>query len=99
MLHGLYHNTEDKDKYEYDVYSGVSAGAINLFALSLFEKGEMEKALDYMGYTWQTMGNKDVFRKWKGGIAGGFDKPGLLDNSPLRETLRQQFEQLGGKIK
>jgi predicted acylesterase/phospholipase RssA len=33
-------NDEDKSKYSYDIISGVSAGSINSFAISLFPKGE-----------------------------------------------------------
>lgn len=38
-LWGLIKNSEDKTKFEYDVVTGVSAGAINTACVSLFEKG------------------------------------------------------------
>ena len=40
VLYGMYHNAEDKSKFEYDVISGVSAGAINAGFLALFDKNE-----------------------------------------------------------
>ena len=42
VLYGMYHNAEDKSKFEYDVISGVSAGAINAGFLALFDQNETE---------------------------------------------------------
>ena len=36
VLYGLVMNDEDKSKYAYDIISGVSAGSINAFGMSLF---------------------------------------------------------------
>ena len=41
-LYGLVMNDVDKSKYRYDVVTGVSAGAINTGAISLFEIGDEE---------------------------------------------------------
>lgn len=38
-LYGLINTDTDKAKYEYDVVTGVSAGAINTGAVSVFGKG------------------------------------------------------------
>lgn len=44
-LWGMYHATENPgENFDYDVLSGVSAGAINSFALSLFDKSDTENA-------------------------------------------------------
>jgi predicted acylesterase/phospholipase RssA len=39
-LYGLYHTNIDKTKFMYDVVTGVSAGAINLGAVSLYDIGD-----------------------------------------------------------
>jgi predicted acylesterase/phospholipase RssA len=39
-LYGLYHTNTDKTKFMYDVITGVSAGAINLGAVSLYDIGD-----------------------------------------------------------
>jgi len=39
VLYGLITTDTDKAKYEYDVVTGVSAGAINTGAVSVFGKG------------------------------------------------------------
>jgi len=44
-LWGMYYAAEDKSIFEYDVVTGVSAGAINAFAYALFEKGDEVNAL------------------------------------------------------
>jgi len=48
VLHGMYHSAQDKSKYQYDVVTGVSAGAINTGAISLFAPGDEENMLEYL---------------------------------------------------
>ena len=40
VLYGMIMNDPDKSKYEYDVVTGVSAGSINAFGMSLFQPGD-----------------------------------------------------------
>lgn len=40
---------------EYDVITGISAGAINAFGLSLFAKGQEWEASDFMLDFWQDL--------------------------------------------
>jgi predicted acylesterase/phospholipase RssA len=72
-LWGLYFNDEDKSKYAYDVVTGVSAGAINTAAFSLFAPGDEENAIKFLSEEWQNMGGRDIYKEWKkiGGIADG----------------------------
>jgi predicted acylesterase/phospholipase RssA len=51
-LWGLYKTDTDKTKYEYDVVTGVSAGAINTLALSLFAPGDEANMLDFLTNQW-----------------------------------------------
>ena len=41
-LYGLYHANSDKTKFRYDVITAVSAGAVNLAAVTLFDIGDEE---------------------------------------------------------
>jgi NTE family protein len=52
VLWGLYHTDPDKTAYAYDVVSGVSAGAINAFQISLFAKGDEEALVQRMSENW-----------------------------------------------
>lgn len=57
-LWGLYYTDTDKSKYEYDVVTGVSAGAINTAAVSLFAPGDEVNMLNFLSEQWQTLTEK-----------------------------------------
>ena len=40
VLYGLIQNSEDKEKFAYDVVTGVSIGSINTAAISVFKVGD-----------------------------------------------------------
>ena len=52
---GLYYAAEDKSKMQYDVITGVSAGAINAAAMGVFPKEETEKGLQEMSDRWANL--------------------------------------------
>ena len=45
ILWGMYYEDTDKTKYQYDVVTGVSIGAINAGYISLFDKGDEERMI------------------------------------------------------
>lgn len=101
-LWGLFFNDEDKSKYSYDVVTGVSAGAINTAALSLFAPGDEENALKFLSNEWQTMGGRNIYKEWKkiGGIADGvLNEYGTFDTSPLNNTLAKIFDEFNFDVK
>jgi predicted acylesterase/phospholipase RssA len=53
-LYGMFHQSADADKskFDYDVLTGVSAGAINVGAMSMFEKTDTERMLDILSEEW-----------------------------------------------
>ena len=70
----------------FDVVTGVSAGAINTAAFSLFAPGDEEAAIKFLSDEWQNMGGRDIYKEWKkiGGIADGvLNEYGTFDTSPL----------------
>lgn len=53
-LHGLYYGrTNPGEDFDYDVVTGVSAGAINTLGLGVFPKNETENAIKAVSETWQ----------------------------------------------
>ena len=103
-LWGLYFNDDEKtaSKYSYDIITGVSAGALNTFALSLFEQGDEENAIKFLSEQWQSLGGRDVYKEWRkvGGIVDGvLNEYGAFDTSPLNQTLHGFLNQFGGKLK
>ena len=45
VIYGLYNGAENKEDYQYDVATGVSAGGFNSFGLSLFAKENTGEAV------------------------------------------------------
>ena len=61
VLYGLINTDTDKAKYEYDVVTGVSAGAINTGAVSVFGKGQESEMVEWLTEKWQQLGDDSVF--------------------------------------
>ena len=51
----MFHASEDKTKFQYDVMTGVSTGAINSFGMLFFEKGDEENMLNVLSDTWASL--------------------------------------------
>jgi predicted acylesterase/phospholipase RssA len=54
-LWGMYYAKNAGEDFDYDVLSGVSAGSINSFALSLFAKNDTEHAINVISDTWASL--------------------------------------------
>jgi predicted acylesterase/phospholipase RssA len=100
-VYGLYHASEDKTKFEYDVITGVSAGSINLGAMALFDIGDEENMLDVISDTWQSMSTPQLYANWKplGIVTGVLQKTGVLDTAPLETFITNFFNKYGGVLK
>lgn len=98
---GMYNAAEDKSIFEYDVVTGVSAGAINAFAYSLFEKGDEVNALNVLSETWQSMTEKDLLHRWfPFGIVTGIKKhSGVFNTDHLHSYISNFANKYGGKPK
>ena len=81
--------------------SGISAGAINAFAMSLFEKGDEVAMAEYMKTLAETMITSDVFTFWPGdlyGVLNGLlNERGIFDDSPLLDYLQNIYEEFKKK--
>mmetsp|Transcript_26513 Transcript_26513/g.40485 ORF Transcript_26513/g.40485 Transcript_26513/m.40485 type:complete len:288 (-) Transcript_26513:187-1050(-) len=100
-LWGMYYNAADKSQYQYDVSTGVSAGALNTAAVSLFAPGDEDNMLDFLSNNWQGIDNDSVFKMWEplGLVTGVTSKSGVLDDSPLFEFITQVYEDHDYEIK
>ena len=83
VIYGLAHELNPED-VAYDVLSGVSAGALNAGALSVWDKMDTVKSSEWLVDIWMSLTNDQVYKNWEGGLAHGFyNESGVLDNSPL----------------
>ena len=101
VLWGLV-NYGDPAQFQWDVVTGVSAGAINSGAIVLFAPGDEIAMTQYLSDTWRSIDTPDVWLPRPGGKAGLvydlFHEPSLLNDEPLVNTLRSiisPFESTG----
>ena len=60
VLWGLLHYG-DKADFEWDVVTGVSAGALNTCMISTYATGEETEMTEFLSYTWANMHTDDVW--------------------------------------
>jgi predicted acylesterase/phospholipase RssA len=72
---------------EYDIITGVSAGALNAFALSMFPKGQEAEMADFLYNTWFNLSDASVFTENKPLAYSLFFGKSLLNNDNLRDTV------------
>lgn len=95
VLWGLVNYGNPAD-YQWDVVTGVSAGAINSGAIIMFAPGDEIAMTQYLSDTWRSIDSADIWLPRGGGKAGlmysMFNEPSLLDDSPLVPTLTSIIE-------
>jgi len=100
-VYGMYFNSEDKTKFEYDVITGVSAGSINTGGMGLFEVGDEENMLITLSKKWTELTTSQVFENWfpLGIVTGVLHKTGVLNDAPLAKFVNDFFDEYGGELK
>jgi len=99
-LWGMYNTVSDKSQIAYDVVTGVSAGALNTAAVTLFAPGDEGSMVKFLSDVWATIGAKDVFKNWPLGYLQGLtDESGVVNNQPLKNTLAQIYKDFNFNIK
>jgi predicted acylesterase/phospholipase RssA len=84
----------------WDVVSGVSAGALNAFAVGLTGGSRILDLGDIITDMWLNHSMSDVCVKWPGGLIDGLlHRSGLYDTRPMRGTLLEVQTKLGGVFK
>ena len=77
-------NNSDPKDFEFDVMTGISAGAINVGGLGGWEIGREAEAAQWMSDMWKNLKTSDVWVEWPlGYLSGAFLMSGLVDNTPL----------------
>lgn len=80
---------------QYDLYCGISVGAINSSFLSMYGAGSEVDAADSLVRIWYDISNEKVWRKWYRGLLGPIPaiwKSSVLDTSPLRSLIHSYFD-------
>lgn len=97
---GLVNGAKDKSEYAYDVITGVSAGTINGGALSVFEIGDELHAAQVISDYWQELSTDQIYHRWFPlGIVTGLGKLGILNTSPLKNFMKNYFDDHGWDLK
>ncbi|MCA9533201.1 MAG: patatin-like phospholipase family protein [Myxococcales bacterium] len=72
----------------YDIFAGVSVGALIAGFLAQYPQGEEQAAAEGLTELFTPLSNKHIYRPWRMGLMSGFWKSSLYDATPLRELLR-----------
>jgi NTE family protein len=80
-------------KNDYDIYCGVSVGALNSSFLSQFASGEEVEASKSLEDLWMNIGDKDVHKNWfPFGKLSILWKNSVLNSKPLQKTVRSRLD-------
>ena len=92
---GLNHAKNPAD-VAWDVVSGVSAGALNSGAISLWPPSQGKEMSEWLEQIWLNLTTPTIYKEWpNGAIDGLFNKAGFFDNSPLLSFVTNIFKQKG----
>lgn len=84
-----YLEREAKDYYQ--VFCGVSVGALNCAGLAQYDN--FSEGVDYVSDLWHRLTDKDVKKHWfPFGYLHGLWKTGLYNTSPLRKMIYEVFD-------
>ena len=82
--------------FEWDVASGVSAGALNSAAISLWAPNEGAQMADWLESTWLSLTSNQIYKEWPLGIIDGlFNQPGVFDTTPLKTLVTRLLTEKG----
>ena len=80
------------DDFQWDVVTGISGGAINTGALSMWAKEDGLAMSEWVSDKWKNLHTHDIYKEWPGGLIEGLtEKSSLFDNTPIYEFLADCF--------
>jgi NTE family protein len=80
-------------KLDYDIFCGVSVGAINTAFLSQFKKGEEEQAAKQMTELWKQLDTSKIYKRWSPfGKWHALWKKSFYDSSPLFNLIQTNIK-------
>eukprot|EP00919_Chromeraceae_sp_WS-2016_P018636 GHVR01044311.1.p1 GENE.GHVR01044311.1~~GHVR01044311.1.p1 ORF type:complete len:497 (+),score=132.05 GHVR01044311.1:45-1493(+) len=85
-------NKIDPIERQWDVITGVSAGALNTASVLLFKKGEEVAWSDYLLSIWMKIKKNKVYKKWRpfGYLQGLLRETGIYSTQPLKEFIKTE---------
>lgn len=79
-------------KKSYDVFSGVSVGALAASFFGMFPAGQEELAANQFYNLWNELSTKDIYKRWfPFGRFHGLWKSSMYDSEPLRDLIRKNI--------
>lgn len=72
VIYGFMHEG-NPDDFQWDVVTGISGGAINTGALSVWAKEDGKEMSEWLSDTWNSLHTHDVWKWWPGGIREGLE--------------------------
>lgn len=79
-------------KRQYEIYSGVSVGAINCAVLAQFNTGKEDFAASELARLWEGLGHSKIYNYWFGWHLAALWKPSLYDSKPLQKVVRASLK-------
>jgi predicted patatin/cPLA2 family phospholipase len=77
------------DQIEYDVFCGISVGALNSAFLAQFPYGNQKAAWQSIKNAWDGVNTSTIYKNWwPFGVASSIWKPSVYDSSPLQKWVR-----------
>ena len=93
VIYGWMHEG-NPDDFQWDVVSGISGGAINSCALSVWDKANGLAMSEWLSDQWTNLHTHDVWKWWpQGPIHSLKNDPSILNDTPLTEFLTNIFDQ------
>ena len=77
----------------YDIFCGVSVGAINCAFLSMFKTGEEKRSIFALSDLWHELNNSKIYKRWQPfGRWHSLWKKSFFDSSPLNNLLKSHLD-------
>jgi len=82
-----------EQKVNYDIFCGVSVGAINCAFLSMFSSGEEQRASDILSDMWNHLDTPKIYKRWfPFGRWHALWTKSFFDSSPLYDLLKTNLD-------
>lgn len=76
----------------YDIYCGVSVGAINVAHLAMYKSGQERESVETLSKLWGELDNSKIYKRWwPFGRWHSMHKTSFFDSSPLRDLLMEKI--------
>jgi predicted patatin/cPLA2 family phospholipase len=87
VLRGLLNNLPPVET-QYQVVTGISAGAVLSTAFAVYDIGQESDAVDLVFQILNDLNQSAIFKNWPGGVIEGFlEHSSLFDSTPIRDLL------------